>query len=152
MDEQNTPYRLHDSLGYWLSLAARLQERRLDDRLREIGLTRITWCILLGLANEGLSQPSELADFVGIDRTATSRALRQMEEAGLLSRDPGTDDRRTRRIGLTPEGHMALAQAIPFALQNTAVMTDRLAPGEKEQLLRLLAKVSEGDKGGLRTF
>ncbi|MEM1302763.1 MAG: MarR family transcriptional regulator, partial [Pseudomonadota bacterium] len=79
-------YRLHDSLGYNLSLAARLQERRLDDGLRSLALTRTNWCILLAVGVEGLSGPSDIAAFVGIDRTATSRALRQMEQAGLIER------------------------------------------------------------------
>ena len=78
----HSKYRLHHSIGYHLSLAARLQERRLDGWMRPMGLTRTTWCILLAVANENLTRPSEIAEFVGIDRTATSRALRQMEEIG----------------------------------------------------------------------
>ena len=45
-------YRLQQSLGYQLSVASRLQERRLDDGLKELGLTRITWCVLLAVGNE----------------------------------------------------------------------------------------------------
>ena len=83
--KKEPPYRLHTSLGYHLSLASRLQERRLDEQLKTLGLTRTTWCILLAVGNEGLCQPSDIADFVGIDRTATSRALRHMEDDGLLA-------------------------------------------------------------------
>ncbi|WP_010141912.1 MarR family winged helix-turn-helix transcriptional regulator [Oceanicola sp. S124] len=140
------PYRLHDSLGYWLSVTARLQERRLDEKLREIGLTRITWCILLGLANEGLTQPSELAEFVGIDRTATSRALRQLEQAGLLSRSSGTGDRRTRQISLTAEGREAVRLGTPYARANGQVMADRLSEGEDVLLRQLLRKLTEGEE------
>ena len=78
-------YRLHNSLGYRLSRVARIQERRLDLGLRRIGLTRTTWCVLLAVGNEGLSQPSDIAEFIGIDRTATSRALRQMEADDLIA-------------------------------------------------------------------
>ena len=31
-------YRLHDSLGYQLSIAARIQEKRLDDGLKALAL------------------------------------------------------------------------------------------------------------------
>ncbi|PJE30794.1 transcriptional regulator, MarR family [Pseudooceanicola antarcticus] len=143
------PYRLHQSLGYWLSVTARLQERRLDEKLRDIGLTRITWCILLGLANEGLTQPSELADFVGIDRTATSRALRQLEQAGLVSRSSGTGDRRTRNIALTDEGQEAVRIGTPYARANGKVMSDRLGEEEAETLRQLLRKLAEGEEAGL---
>ncbi|MBY5973189.1 MarR family winged helix-turn-helix transcriptional regulator [Pseudooceanicola marinus] len=149
MESETPPYRLHDSLGYWLSVTARIQERRLDEKLREIGLTRITWCLLLGVANEGLSQPSELAEFVGIDRTATSRALRQLEQAGLLSRSSGTGDRRTRQIHLTDEGYEAVRIGTPFARANGDVMAARLGEAETVELRRLLRKLAEGEEAQL---
>ncbi len=142
----DAPYRLHQSLGYHLSIAARLQERRLDEQLRTLGLTRTTWCILLAVGNEGLSQPSDIAEFVGIDRTATSRALRHMEDDGLLARSSGTEDKRTRRVELTDKGSRAIRKATPFARENAQIMGAQLAPGEEDELKRLLTKL-QGDAG-----
>lgn len=150
--DSTEPYRLHASLGYHLSVAARQQERRLDDALKTLGLTRTTWCILLAVGNEGLSQPSDIAGFVGIDRTATSRALRQMETDGLLARSSGTEDRRTRRVELTATGCAAITAATPFARANAAIMAEQLAPGEQETLLRLLAKLRPADDAPLTTL
>ncbi|MDX1820566.1 MAG: MarR family winged helix-turn-helix transcriptional regulator [Alphaproteobacteria bacterium] len=146
------PYRLHSSLGYHLSVAARQQERRLDEALKTLGLTRTTWCVLLAVGNEGLSQPSDIAGFVGIDRTATSRALRQMEADGLLARSSGTEDRRTRRVELTEKGCAAITAATPFARANAGVMAEQLAPGEQETLIRLLAKLRPADDAPLNTL
>ena len=72
-------YRLHDSLGYRLTYAARLNERRFEAGLADLGLTRLMWCVLCALDFEGLSRPSDIAAFIGVDRTAISRCLRQME-------------------------------------------------------------------------
>ncbi len=146
----DTPYRLHESLGYRLSIASRQQERRLDDGLRELGLTRITWCVLLAVGNESLSQPSDIAQFVGIDRTATSRALRQMEADGLLGRASGEDDRRTRRVTLTEAGERALAAGTPIAQENAALMAEQLTEAEHRELKALLDKLIEGDQKALR--
>lgn len=145
-------YRLHASLGYNLSLAARLQERRLDEALKSIGLTRTTWCILLAVGNENLHQPSDIARFIGIDRTATSRALRQMQEAGLIERETGTDDRRTTTVSLTPEGRGLIAKGTPFAIGNNRVMRSKLTAREYDALVRLLGKLTEGEVAGLKTF
>ncbi|MFU8883777.1 MAG: MarR family winged helix-turn-helix transcriptional regulator [Rhodobacterales bacterium] len=150
--EKTGPYRLHASLGYHLSVAARQQERRLDEQLKPLGLTRTTWCVLLAVGNEGLSQPSDIASFVGIDRTATSRALRQMEADGLLARSSGTEDRRTRQVDLTPKGCAAILAATPFARQNADIMAAQLAPGEQEALIRLLAKLRPDDDAPLNTL
>lgn len=146
---ENTTYRLHDSLGYYMSLTSRMQERRLDDWLRPLGLTRITWCILLAVENEGLSRPSEIADFVGIDRTATSRALRQMEEAGMISRASARDDRRMTDVRLSDLGRDLMAQATPLAEENNRIAAARLSSEERDELVRLLAKSIEGAELGL---
>ncbi|HEY9020934.1 MAG: winged helix DNA-binding protein [Paracoccaceae bacterium] len=146
------PYRLHTSLGYHLSVAARQQERRLDEALKTLGLTRTTWCVLLAVGNERLSQPSDIAGFVGIDRTATSRALRQMEADGLLARSSGTEDRRTRRVELTDKGCEAIRAATPFARANAAIMAEQLDAGEQDMLIRLLAKLRPADDAPLNTL
>ncbi|WP_375173394.1 MarR family winged helix-turn-helix transcriptional regulator [Pseudooceanicola sp.] len=147
--QPDTPYRLHESLGYHLSLAARLQERRLDEMLRTVGLNRTTWCILLAVANEGLVQPSDIAGFVGIDRTATSRALRGMEAAGLLARQSGKEDKRTRRIVLTEKGRQAVIKASPFARENGRLLVALLEDGEVEELKRMLRVLIDGTPAAL---
>lgn len=143
------PYRLHRSLGYHLSLAARRQERRLEDKLRPLGLNRTTWCILLAVANEDLTQPSDIASFVGIDRTATSRALRGMENDGLVARRSGREDRRTRMITLTEKGRRAVTEATPFARENGQLMAALMSAEEHAELLRLLDIIIEGTPADL---
>lgn len=150
--KKEPPYRLHQSLGYHLSLAARLQERRLDEQLKTLGLTRTTWCILLAVGNEGLCQPSDIADFVGIDRTATSRALRHMEDDGLLARSSGTEDRRTRRVELTTKGCNAISTATPFARENAEILSGLLDSGEEAELKRLLTKLAQSGDIQLKTL
>jgi DNA-binding MarR family transcriptional regulator len=147
-----TPYRLHASLMYQLTLTSRLQERRLDEGLRALGLTRMTWCILLAVQNEGRSQPSDIADFIGVDRTACSRALRQMEGQGWIARRNGLPDRRTTHVALTPAGRTLLEAATPVAEENSRHFLSKLAPGEAETLGLLMARLREGEATGLGEF
>ena len=142
-------YHLHESLGYHLSLAARLQERRLDDGLRSLGLTRTSWCILLAVGVEQLEAPSEIASFVGIDRTATSRTLRQMEQAGLIERTGGQSDGRKRAVALTAQGQTRLRQGAPLARANNEVQAAKLAAPEVLELRRLLRKLTDGEHSDL---
>lgn len=142
---ENEPYRLHHSLGYHLSLAARIQERRLDDGLKAFGLTRGSWCVLLAVGSEGLLQPSEIAAFVGIDRTAASRLLRQMETAGLLGRKSGHEDKRTTTVHLTARGRDVMERATPLAVKNNAIMTDRLGDEDADRLIALLQDLIRGE-------
>lgn len=146
------PYRLHASLMYQLTLTSRLQERRLDDGLRAHGLTRITWCILLAVANEAITQPSDIAEFIGVDRTACSRALRQMEGQGWIARRNGEPDRRTTHVALTPAGRALLLAATPVAIENSEHFLSKLEPGDAETLGRLMARLREGEAKGLGLF
>ena len=141
----NTPYRLHHALGYHLTLTSRLQERRFEDQIKGLGLTRISWCILLAIEVENLCQPSDIADFVGIDRTAASRALRQMENAGLLRRKTGTADRRTTRVEVTALGAGLLQRGTDFARANAAHFEGKLTAEEAAELRHLLDKLRKGE-------
>lgn len=146
------PYRLQDSILYQMTLTSRLQERRLEEGLRGLGLTRITWCVLLAVHNEGCTRPSEIAQFIGIDRAATSRALRQMEAEGWLRREGGAPDRRTTTVALTPQGVGLLERATPLAEENNRHFLDKLAPGEAEELARLMARIRAGEARDLVRF
>jgi DNA-binding MarR family transcriptional regulator len=141
----DTAYRLHASLGYHLSLAARIQERRLDEGLKTLGLTRITWCVLLAIGNESLRQPSDIARFVGIDRTAASRTLRQMESTGLIARGLGKGDGRTRTVALTEKGQRLLDQGTPMAIANNATMERNLDAPARRRLIELLQSTYAGE-------
>lgn len=136
-------YRLHQSIGYQMSVTSRLQERRLDENLKAIGLTRIFWCILLAVGNEHLVHPSEIAEFVGIDRTATSRALRGMENAGMIARQAGGGDRRMRAVEVTEQGMGLLEKATPLANASNAVIEQALTEGELAGLRQVLAKLRD---------
>lgn len=137
---------------YQLTLTSRLQERRLEEGLRRLGLTRLSWCVLLAVEVEGCSQPSEIAQFIGIDRTATSRALRQMEAKGWLARHTGAADRRTTRVALTVEGAALLAKAVPIAEDNAQHFLAKLPPEGAAQLQSLMADLRTGEAHNLLHF
>lgn len=149
MDETGK-YRLHHSLAYHSSLVARLQERWLDEQLRALGLTRTTWCILLAVQNEGLTRPSAIANFVGIDRTATSRALRQMEEEGLITRHTAPVDKRMTKVALRARARALVTKGTPLAVENNRRLAQKLTDAERDALIRLLGKILEGEDLALR--
>jgi MarR family transcriptional regulator, transcriptional regulator for hemolysin len=146
MDGAQTRYSLHDSLGFHTTLAARLVERRVEDGLKGFGLTRIGWCILLAVAEEGLKNPSDIAAFVGIDRTATSRALRALEADGLIRRAIGQTDRRMTEVSLTDHGFSRMMQAVPVCVENMAHFNAKLSKGEQADLKNLLKKLYAGER------
>ena len=142
MDGSVPKFGLQNSIGHHITRAARIVERRVEGSLREHGLTRVGWCILLAVQEEGLKNPSEIAHFIGIDRTATSRALRQLETEGLIGREMGREDRRTTEVTLTDHGRARMQEAMPICIENMEHFNAKLDADEGLELKRLLIKLS----------
>ncbi|UWQ53407.1 MarR family winged helix-turn-helix transcriptional regulator [Leisingera caerulea] len=139
------PFHLHRSLGYQVTMLARVIERRFEQRIAEFGLTRVMWCVLLAAGKEGLTAPSEIAGFIGIDRTAASRTLRQMEARGFITRSGGARDGRSIQVRLTPGGQAALAEVLPIAQENAAYFEAKLTGQELAHLRAAAAKLLEDE-------
>lgn len=136
---------LHESLGFRLSLVSRMVERIFEERLSQLHITRSMWAVLLAVEQESCTKPSEIADFVGIDRTAVSRLLRALEEKKLVSRSPGLDDRRARAVTVTASGKKVLRIATNAAHDTARWYKGKLKKAEQEQLHALLGKLLEGE-------
>lgn len=145
-------YRLHNSVLYQMTLTSRMQERRLEEGLRTLGLTRITWCVLAAVEFENCTQPSEIAEYIGIDRSATSRALRGLEGSGLLERVSGAPDRRTTRVKLTAAGRELVLRAAPIAEDNSRYFLGKLTAAEVRDLARIMGLMREGESRSLPKF
>jgi DNA-binding MarR family transcriptional regulator len=141
----SSQYDLHASIGYRLTYAARLSERRFEALLAPLGLSRVKWCVLLAVGQMRLAAPSDIAAFVGIDRTATSRALRALDADGYVTRQGGRDDRRTTRVALTPTGSDRLASATEAARRNNAYFRAKLSAGDLAALETLLDQLTAGE-------
>jgi DNA-binding MarR family transcriptional regulator len=142
MDGTIKRFSLQDSVGHQITRTARIVERRVEEDLRRFGLTRVGWCVLVAVAEEGKKNPSDIANFVGIDRTATSRTLRQLETDGLIMREMGRDDRRTTEVRLTERGQIQFDAALPLCRAAAGYFNQKLTMAELETLKALLAKLS----------
>ena len=97
-------------VGFLISDVGRLMRQRLDQRARELGLTRAQWQVLVHLArNEGATQAT-LADLLEIEPITLSRQIDRMEDAGLVSRAADPNDRRVWLIHMSPRARDLLDQ------------------------------------------
>lgn len=137
-------YDLLGSVGYQLTAASRVNERNIERTLEEFGLTRISWIALVAVGDNSLSQPSRIADFLGIDRPVVSRALRSLETNGLINRSHTNSDGRRVFVQVTAAGTETLRSAAPKIRACNEALVQSLAPAEREILLQLMLKVNTG--------
>lgn len=93
-----------------LSMAARIVQRRQDDALAPLGLTRAAVIALEALASGPLNQ-EQLAERVHVQSQTVGRVVARLESGGLLKRTRNPADRRQFQVELTDAGKAALAAA-----------------------------------------
>lgn len=134
--------RLEQLLGYALR---RAQVRVFQDFAAEMNALGLTpgqlGALFLIEANRGLSQ-SELGAALGIDRSSVVPLIDRLQKRGWVRRAARASDRRAHALELAPAGIALLARLLPrLEAHETRIAAD-LAPGDRQRLLDLLAKVA----------
>jgi DNA-binding MarR family transcriptional regulator len=93
--------------------ASRALARRFDDALRPIGLTQGQFSLLTSLNRAEAPTMGAVANLLALDRTTLTANLKPLERRGLVKVVVDADDKRSRRLILTPLGHKLLAAAAP---------------------------------------
>lgn len=137
---------IHHSLGYWTSLTARTMEAEFNKRLARFEITRVAWVVMGAIHYDEKSTPSELAEFLSIDRAAITRLLDKLEKQKLIVRHRTEEDRRSVSLVLTPKGK---ALSVELAQESAAVnahFSDGLTPEEVEQYIATVKKILANGK------
>jgi DNA-binding MarR family transcriptional regulator len=88
-------------------------------------------------------RPSDLAARLRISKQALNHLLGQLEHLGYLTRRPDPDDKRSKRIALTPRGTKAAATIREAVAEMEDTWTQQLGPKRFNQLRTLLRDLGE---------
>lgn len=94
--------------------AARALARRFDRALSPLGLTNGQFSLMMSLNRPEPVSMGPVAELLGMDRTTLTAALKPLERRGLVEIAASSEDKRTRSLTLTPQGHELLAKAVPI--------------------------------------
>ena len=93
---------------FTISDVGRLLRTYADQKARRFGQTRAQWAVLLRLERlEGLKQ-SDLAEDLDIQPITLTRLVDRLCDNGLIERRPDPNDRRAKRLYLTPAARPVL--------------------------------------------
>ncbi len=137
-EEITAPASIHHSVGYWAGLLARSMESEFNRRLAAYGVTRMSYAVLGAMVFDGKSTPSSIADFLGVDRGATTRLIDKLEGRGLLARVQDLDDGRRISITVTPEGETLAKEMRKHSRAVNANFTAKLDSEEVETFIALV--------------
>ena len=127
--------------------AARALARHFDDVFRPLGITGGQYSLLMSLNRPMPPTITETADFLAMDRTTLTAALKPLERRKLVAVKVDEEDRRSRRLELTPAGRSLLAKAYPLWCEAHGAVEAGVAPSGagpmRNELGRLVKMLSD---------
>jgi len=126
---------LEREVAFNINDVARLLKTYADQRARDFGMTRAQWAVLARVErSEGLKQ-CELADTLDLQPITLTRLIDRLCDGGLIERRPDPDDRRAKRLYLTPAARPVLDGLTRLGQNIMATVLAGIEPAAVEQLL-----------------
>jgi MarR family transcriptional regulator for hemolysin len=117
---------------------ARLLRTYADQRARDLGMTRAQWAVLARIeSSEGLKQV-ELAETLDLQPITLTRLIDRLCDSGLIERRSDPDDRRAKRLYLTPAARPVLDGLARIGKDMMTTVLVGLEPAAIELLLAQL--------------
>ena len=146
-----TNFPLERDFAFLLSDVARLLRTYADQKARQFGMTRAQWSVLFRLErHEGLKQ-SELAEILDIQPITLTRLIDRLCDNGLIERRSDPNDRRAKRLFLTPAARPVLEK---FNVLTKDMMADVLAGIDQSvvaHMVQHLADIKDNLRGAIAT-
>jgi DNA-binding MarR family transcriptional regulator len=105
---------------------------------RDLSLTQLR---VLGILRDRRPRMTELAAFLGLDKSTLSGLIDRAERRGLVARGKDPQDRRVVDVFLTRAGQELAEQVYVEVRHALAPATDRLDPQDRDRLVQLLHAV-----------
>jgi DNA-binding MarR family transcriptional regulator len=101
------------------------------------------YIVLTALAEQPVRTQAALAHAIGADKSRIIADLDELQERGLIQRQPDAADRRVHLLALTPKGS-ELRKSVQSAIRRREEqILALLPPGDREAFLRSLQALSE---------
>jgi DNA-binding MarR family transcriptional regulator len=133
-----TPLVRDSCLCLHVQRAARAVARRFDDAFRPLGLTGGQFSLLMALNRPEPPTMGQVAAVLAMDRTTLTANLKPLARRGLVKVMVDSNDKRSRRLALTPAGRRLLARALPVWRETQGALQRLVASADLEALLASL--------------
>lgn len=134
---------MDQSIGRMITLLARKSQGYLGEALSKYNLTAAEQPFFMALQScEGLTQ-EELTAIVCVDKAATARAVKSLEEKGYLIRVQDDKDRRQNRIYPTDAAKQMAAAVRSELLHFNDMLTRGIDPGNLEIVYEALLQMED---------
>ena len=131
-----------DDMGWSLGVIYRALLKAANAAASDVPGGQRGYHVLVGVADGGPGTQLALAQQLGVDRTVMTYLLDDLEQAGLIERQPDPADRRARRVVITEAGR-ALHHTLQLRMTQVAAhVLSGLDPAGQELFLSTLHRAA----------
>jgi DNA-binding MarR family transcriptional regulator len=143
--DQGEPFDLYETPGHLIRRLHQIVVSLCYEGWGELAISPVQYGALMAIrAFPGIDQRG-LSRAIAIDRSTIGTVGEQLERRGLIERRTGARDKRNKELFLTEKGAQVLRRAHPIAWEIQDRVLAPLAPKERREFVRLLAKLVESN-------
>ena len=137
-------------LPYLLGVASYVMNRDFHDDVKAAGLSPLEWRTLATLTDKGGDgiTVGELCRKVVALQPAQTKAIKRLDEAGLVLREDDADDLRRTRVHITARGRAVATRLMRTAKEHEIRMLRNLSAGQVKALRTALAQIVSRSHNG----
>jgi MarR family transcriptional regulator for hemolysin len=129
---------------------ARLLKTHVDQQARRYGMTRSQWQVLSRLERcEGLKQ-GELAEMLDLQPISLTRLVDRLCDNGLIERRADPDDRRAKRLFLTPAARPLMDRLAVLGEEIMGEVLAGIGDADVTLMLEKLGRAKENLRGAIQ--
>ena len=113
-------------------------------------LTPVQFSALVVIREHPGTDATRVSDLIYFDRSTIGNVLDRLEKKGLIRRQPGVEDRRTKRLFLTAQGRTVLRKTAAKLPRITNSILAPLSAADRTRLVRLLVRLVGADRRACR--
>ncbi len=133
-------------LGFLIHDVSRLRRNAFDQLMKPLGVTRSQWWVIAHLSRHDGMMQTELATLLDIGKVTLGGLVDRLEAGGWVERRPDPDDRRVKRVYLTPKAHSLIRDMRTAEQRHNRNVLKGFTKEERVQFADMLRRI----KGNLR--
>lgn len=134
---------LTDVIREWSEVFMHRSGRDFKCFMDETGLSFSQISILMRLFHGGNSGVSEIGGQLGVTNAAASQSVDRLVNLGLIERTEDPDDRRAKRLTLTPKSRALIDQGVEARSKWVEGVTDTLSPEQQAMIISALTLLTD---------
>lgn len=128
-------------LGYLIHDVSRLRRKAFDRHIKALKVTRSQWWVLAYVSRrDGMAQ-TQLAEHLDVGKVAIGGLIDRLERSGLAKRVPDDQDRRIKRIFLTPKGKKLVERLRAVSGDFNEKVLEGISPADLEVTAAVLRRL-----------